>query len=303
MNFSTLLHQIVEEAKLEKKRGTVADYIPELKKVAPSYFGIALIDIEKQQYHAGDSTVKFSIQSISKVFMLAKAFELTGKKIWDRIDVEPSGDPFNQLSLLEMEKGIPRNPFINPGAIVVCDILLSELKNPKLEMLDFIRSLAKDSSIDFNPKVADSEKKHGFGNYAAANLIKSFNNLNNAVEDVLDLYFNLCSIEMNCLQLAKSFFPFFNAGKCFDNQYQIEPRRIKRINAIMLTCGFYDQAGEFAFEVGLPGKSGVGGGIVAVLHGKFAVATWSPGLNEKGNSLLGMSALEKLTTKIEYSIF
>jgi len=277
MDFTALLSQIVEETKLVKKRGKIANYIPELEKVDPSHFGMALIDIEKQQYHAGDAHIKFSIQSISKVFMLSKAFELVGKNLWQRVGVEPSGDPFNQLSLLEMEKGVPRNPFINPGAIVICDILLTELENPKKEMLDFIKDLAKDHSIDFNLKVVESERKHGFLNYAAANLIKSFGNLNNTVEDVLDLYFHLCSIEMNCLQLAMAFFPLFNAGKCSEGHYQIEPRKIKRINAIMLTCGFYDQAGEFAFEVGLPGKSGVGGGIIAVLPQKFAIATWSPG--------------------------
>ena len=163
--------------------------------------------------------------------------------------------------------------------------------------------MANDQSINFNYKVAESERATGFNNYAAANLLKSYHNLDNNVEDVLDFYFHQCSIEMNCEQLANAFFMFANHGKCMQNKERLTPSRAKRLNAIMLTCGFYDEAGEFAFEVGLPGKSGVGGGIVALLPNNFTIAVWSPGLNEKGNSLLGMKALEQFTTKTKLSIF
>lgn len=303
MDYQAILDSIKNDVVESPDKGKVASYIPELGKVDGKKFGISLIDISGNSYGTGDYNELFSIQSISKVFALLKAFQLIGVELWQRVGVEPSGDPFNQLSLLELENGIPRNPCINPGAIVVCDVLVSALSNPKEELLHLIRDLAKDKTIDFDLKVAQSEKDTGFGNYAAANLIKSFGNLTNDVDTVLDLYFHLCSIEMNCSQLAMAFFPFFNDGKCSEGNFYLDSRRVKRINAIMQTCGFYDQAGEFAFEVGLPGKSGVGGGIVAILPGEFSVVAWSPGLNIKGNSTLGMLALEKLTTKIGHSIF
>jgi glutaminase len=228
---------------------------------------------------------------------------IIGETLWERVNVEPSGDPFNHLSLLEMENGVPRNPLINPGALVVADILVSLLDNPKQEFLAFVRKLADDNSIHFDEEVAHSEKITGFRNYAAANLLKSYGNLVNDVDTVLDFYFHQCSLTMNCAQLANTFFMFINHGKCKREISHLTTRQVKRVNSLMLTCGFYDEAGEFAFEVGLPGKSGVGGGIVALLPNKFCVATWSPGLNDKGNSKLGMLALEKLTTQTELSIF
>ncbi|MBT8301951.1 MAG: glutaminase A, partial [Maribacter sp.] len=217
--------------------------------------------------------------------------------------VEPSGDPFNHLSLLEFENGIPRNPFINAGAIVVADILVSHLKNPKEDFLAFIHELTNDTSITYNEKIAQSEKDTGFRNIAAANLLKSYGNLLNDVDTVLDFYFHQCSIEMNCEQLSDAFFIFMNHGNCQNGKTFLNINQVKRVNALMLTCGFYDEAGEFAFEVGLPGKSGVGGGIAAVLPNEFTVVTWSPGLNAKGNSELGMKALEQLTTQTSQSIF
>ncbi len=231
------------------------------------------------------------------------AFRLLGNDLWKRVDVEPSGDPFNHLSLLELENGIPRNPLINAGAIVIADILVSELKSPKEELLNYVRKICGDASITFDEAVAQSEKRTGFKNYAAAHLIKSYGNLKNDIEEVLDFYFHQCSLRMSCEQLVKVFYIFANRGNCLQNNSYLSLAQVKRINAIMLTCGFYDEAGEFAFEVGLPGKSGVGGGIVALLPEKFCVATWSPGLNAKGNSKLGMEALEKLTTETGLSIF
>jgi len=211
--------------------------------------------------------------------------------------------PFNHLSLLEQENGIPRNPFINAGAIVISDILLTHLKNPKKDFLAYIRNIANDQTINYDEKIALSEKNTGYRNYAAANLIKSYGNIKNDVNDVLEFYFLQCSLKMSCKQLTNAFYIFTNRGMCTRGKTFLTINQIKRINAIMLTCGFYDEAGEFAFEVGLPGKSGVGGGIVALLPNKFCVATWSPGLNKKGNSKLGMLALEQLTTATGLSIF
>lgn len=302
-DYQTILNTINANCSLSLDRGKVATYIPELAKVDDSNFGIHLVDINQTNYQCGNSNTLFSIQSVSKVLSLTKVIELIGDDLWKRLDVEPSGDPFNHLSLLEMENGIPRNPFINAGAIVVADILVSHLENPKEDFLRFVRNLTNDKSINYNTDVASSEKATGFRNYAAANLLKSYENLSNDVETVLDFYFHQCSIEMTCEQLTKAFYIFMNGGNCQRGKSHLTLSQVKRINALMLTCGFYDEAGEFAFEVGLPGKSGVGGGIVALLPGQFCVATWSPGLNAKGNSKLGMEALEKLTTLSSQSIF
>lgn len=302
-DFQRVLDTINETANNAVERGTIANYIPELAKIDMQKFGIHLIDIGQHHFSAGKGAERFSIQSISKVLTLSMALGLIGENIWKRIDVEPSGDPFNHLSLLELENGIPRNPLINPGAIVVADILVSQLADPKKEFLAFVRNIANDDSIDYDEDVAQSERRTGFRNYAAANLLKSYGNLKNDVDIVLDFYFHQCSLSMSCEQLANTFFMFINRGNCRRGNTFLTMGQVKRINALMLTCGFYDESGEFAFEVGLPGKSGVGGGIVALLPNKFCVATWSPGLNKKGNSKLGMLALERLTTETELSIF
>lgn len=303
LDYQAILEEIYSSLKKTEDTGEVASYIPELAKIPKDKLGIHLQLITGEDYAVGDALEKFSIQSISKVFSLSKAFQLVGNKILTRVDVEPSGNPFNHLSLLELENGIPRNPLINSGAIVVADILLSNLKNPKEDFLNFVRELAHDDSISYNEKVAESERETGFNNFAAANLLKSFGNLENDVDDVLDFYFHQCSIMMNCKQLTNAFFVYANRGKCLKNVLHLTPSQVKRINAIMLTCGFYDEAGEFAFEVGLPGKSGVGGGIVALLPHCFTIATWAPALNPQGNSYLGMQALEQFTTKTKLSIF
>ncbi|MDD7885695.1 glutaminase [Flavivirga sp. 57AJ16] len=302
-DFQAILEGLYREAMNASDKGTVASYIPELAYIDKNNFGIHLKTADGKDYGAGDYKKVFSIQSISKVLALSKAMELIGENIWKRVDVEPSGHPFNQLALLEIENGIPRNPLINSGALVIADILVSNLQNPKEDFLNYIRDLSGDDTINFNTDVAHSEKVTGFKNYAAANLLKSFKNLNNPVDDVLDFYFHQCAIEMSCQQLTKAFFFLSNKGNCLSNKIRLTKTQAKRINAMMLTCGFYDEAGEFAFEVGLPGKSGVGGGIVALLPDNFVIATWSPGLNIKGNSLLGMKTLEKFTTKTKLSIF
>jgi glutaminase len=303
LDYQAILEEIHESLKNVENTGEVAAYIPELANVSKDKFGIHLQLITGDNYAVGDASEKLSIQSISKVLSLTKAFQLVGNDLWDRMDVEPSGNPFNHLSLLELENGIPRNPLINSGAIVVADILLSHLKNPKEDFLNFVRETSHDETISYDEKVAESERLTGYNNYAAANLLKSYGNLHNNVEDVLDFYFHQCSILMDCRQLTNAFFVFANKGKCIKNRQHLTPSQVKRINALMLTCGFYDEAGEFAFEVGLPGKSGVGGGIVALLPHCFTIATWAPALNPQGNSYLGMQALEQFTTKTKLSIF
>ena len=304
INYQQILDEIRRDVSPFSDEGKVADFIPELALVNPAKFGIHLITTEGERFSIGDADEKFSIQSISKVLSLSLAFMFLGEKIWERVGVEPSGNAFNSLIQLEYEQGKPRNPFINVGALVVADMLVSNLAEPKKDFLEFVRNLADCPEIDFNYKVAQSEKSHGFRNAALANLLKSFGNLENDVEQVLDFYFHQCSIEMTCRELAYSFLFFANEGKTLHKDEQILTQsQIKRLNALMQTCGFYDESGEFAYEVGLPGKSGIGGGIVAVHPKKYSVATWSPRLNEKGNSVLGMRSLELLTTKTGMSIF
>jgi glutaminase len=304
MNYQAILNEIQKETNTSDFDGEVASYIPELAKVNGNKFGMHLHCINNGHYSFGDSNEKFSIQSISKVLSLSLAFELIGDKIWERVDVEPSGDPFNSLTQLEYENGIPRNPLINSGALVISDILVTHLENPKADFLAFVRKLGNNSTINYDDAVAKSEKKWGFRNAALINLMKSFGNIDNKTKKVLDFYFYQCSLSMNCKELAETFMLFANQGKIMATGEQIiSPSRTKRINAIMQTCGFYDEAGEFTFRVGLPGKSGVGGGIVAVHPNQYSVAVWGPKLNPKGNSAIGMTTLELLTTKTGYSIF
>jgi glutaminase len=304
MDYQKIVDDLNHKYKYAANNGKVAKYIPELKKIDPNKFGINLYTLSDQSFGAGNFQEKFSIQSISKVFALTLALNKVGEKLWKRIGVEPSGDPFNSLVQLEFEKGIPRNPFINSGALVVCDILISRSKDPKEELLTFVRKLANTNDIHFNKIVITSEKKYGFTNAAHVNLMKSFGNIKNNIDLVLDLYYHMCSIEMTCEELSRSFLLFANDGLMpFNNEQIISLSISKRINATMQLCGLYDEAGQFAFKVGLPGKSGVGGGIIAICPDQYCISTWSPKLNHKGNSIKGFKVLEDFTTITESSIF
>jgi glutaminase len=304
MDLQSILSEIQEEVKPFKEEGKVADYIPELGKISPDKYGVHICTLNGKNFSIGNANEKFSIQSITKVFAVSLAFSLEGENMWKRVGVEPSGTSFNSLVQLEVENGIPRNPFINAGAIVVADILVDHLKDPVKDYLEFIRKITDIPDIDYNPQVARSEMEFGFRNAALVNFMKSFNNIRNDVNTVLNLYFHMCSIEMSCAELASAFLLYANRGRLLKNNEKIlNGSQIKRINALMQTCGFYDETGEFSFKVGLPGKSGVGGGIAAILPGEYSVVVWSPRLNKKGNSVLGMKTLELLTTKSGLSIF
>lgn len=284
--------------------GRQASYIPALARVNPDRFGICLLTTDGKEAELGDVGERFSIQSVTKVFSLAMALSFRGEALWRRVGKEPSGSAFNSLIQLELDHGIPRNPFINAGAIVVADVLLSELKDPEADYLDFIRRLSGDPTVDYDREVAASERSTGYLNAAIANMLKYYGNLNNDIEEVLHFYFLQCAVEMDCRQLARAFLPFADRHREFSfGNVSLTYSQVKRINAIMQTCGFYNDAGEYSYLVGLPGKSGVGGGIAAVYPGRYAVATWSPRLNEKGNSVMGMKALELLTTYTRESIF
>ncbi|AHG84339.1 Glutaminase [Bibersteinia trehalosi USDA-ARS-USMARC-189] len=304
MNYQTIISTIYQRIRAEENGGELAMYIPELANISPDKFGVAYFDLKDSTIGVGDYQEKFSIQSIVKVLSLVFAYKHLGDSIWKRVNVEPSGTSFNSLLQLETDCGIPRNPFINAGAIVICDILLSLFENPKQAFLDFVRDLANNSNIHYSEKVAESEKAVGYRNFALCYYIKSFGNIQNDPNEVLDFYFHICSIEMSCEEIAYAFSFLANDGvKLHDNQQVLNKSQIKRTNALMQTCGFYDESGEFAFRVGLPGKSGVGGGIVAIMPNHHCITVWSPKLNEKGNSYRGMKFLEEFTTQTKISVF
>lgn len=304
MDFQKVLNEIYEEVNAEGIHGKVASYIPELASVDASKFGICLVTPDGDSFGVGDFEEKFSIQSISKVFSLVLSIIRSDNKIWERVGREPSGTPFNSLVQLESENGIPRNPFINSGALVVTDFLVSETELAAQAILDFIIQEIGVGGIHFNEAVAQSEIIKGDRNRALSYFMKSFDNFDNEVDKVIKEYCYQCSIEMSCKELAQAFLLFTNKGRSiYTDKQLLTLSQTKRISALMETCGCYDQAGDFAFKVGLPVKSGVGGGIAAVLPDKFSVVVWSPELNEKGNSAKGFKALELLTTKLGCSLY
>lgn len=304
MDCQHIITRIGEALEQKPLEGKVASYIPELAGIDPRKFGVYLQTTQGKRYAYGDADEAFSVQSIAKVFLLVLAYQLEGEELWERVDVEPSGTSFNSLMQLEYEQGIPRNPMINAGALVLCDVLFSRLEDPKTEMLDFIRKLGNNPDIHYSEKIAMSEQSKGFRNYALANYLKSLGNLKHDIEAVTDFYFHTCSIEMNCRELAQSFMFLANKGvEPQSGETLMREPATRRINAIMQTCGFYDEAGEFAYRVGLPGKSGVGGGIVALKPNEYVISVWSPPLNERGNSQRGMEFLEAFTSEADSSIF
>lgn len=300
-----LLSHILYQVRPLIGKGKVADYIPALACISNDKLGIAIYTNDGEVIKAGDADEAFSIQSISKALSLTLAMQLyQPDEIWSRVGKEPSGQAFNSMIQLEVEQGIPRNPFINAGAIVVADMLQSRLAAPRQRLLDFTRKLSGDTHIVYDKVVAASEMQHSDRNAAIAYLMRSFGNFDNEVIPVLNNYFHACALKMSCVDLAKTFSYLANKGQSVHTGKQIiQPNQTKRLNALLATCGLYDGAGEFAFRVGMPGKSGVGGGIVAVIPGEMSIAVWSPELDKSGNSLAGTAALEMLSTELGRSIF
>ena len=305
-DLQALVDGIHTEIVAQSERGKVADYIPELAAVDARNFGIAVTTVDGREFVAGEADTAFSIQSVSKVFTLTMALGMFGDRLWNRVGREPSGTPFNSIVQLEREAGKPRNPFINAGAIAVADVLLGghQPKEAIGEIVQFVRFLAGDDSIVIDQRVARSETETGFRNFALAQFMRSFGKLDHPAEHVLGVYFHHCALAMTCRQLSHAGL-FLAAGgrNPATGRTVVSSDRARRINALMLMCGHYDGSGDFAYRVGLPGKSGVGGGILVVAPGKASVAVWSPGLNENGNSLLGSLALEMLAQRTGWSIF
>jgi len=311
MDFQPVLDEIVATLRPQIEQGCpggkVASYIPALARIDARQFGIALRTCDGREAGAGDFETPFSIQSVSKLFTLTLAMQRMGDALWERIGREPSGNPFNSLVQLENEQGKPRNPFINAGAIAVADRLVSQAKasggSAKADILALMANLCGEP-IAFDDEVAQSEADTGFRNIALANYMKSFGVIENPAELTLGVYFHQCAIAMSCRQLALAGRFLAHSGRNPSTGFLVVPaERARRINAVMLTCGHYDGSGEFAYRVGLPGKSGVGGGILAIAPGKASIAVWSPGLDANGNSRLGRDALEILSKRMGWSIF
>lgn len=298
----SLLDEIAEAAKTNPDKGQVARYIPELAGIDPDQFGIAIAMADGTVFCAGDADIPFSIQSVSKVFALALALGRVGDQIWRRVGREPSGLSFDSILLLEREDGIPRNPFINAGALVTTDTYLSGFspKESLGELLRFIRAAADDDDIHINDHVAKSEIATGHRNFSLAHYLASHGNLHASVDKVLGTYCHQCAVEMTCRQLALAGRFLIDAPTM---PALVSKERRRRINALMMTCGHYDGSGDFAFRVGMPGKSGVGGGILVISPGRAAIAVWSPGLNRYGNSKLGTEAMEAFARRTGWSVF
>ena len=299
MDLQAILDDVAAEAAATPDRGRVATYIPELASVDPGRFGIAAALPDGTVLRAGDADVAFSIQSISKVFTLALALGRVGDALWSRVGREPSGQPFNSILQLERERGVPRNPFINAGALAVTDVLLQGAGPDAAvaEVLAFLRERTG-RDVAYDPAVAASEAAHGDRNLALAHFMAAHGNLRAPAPAVCGAYFRHCAVALSCADLARAgLFLSGAADAC------VSDARRRRILALMMTCGHYDASGEFAFSVGLPGKSGVGGGILVIVPGRASVAVWSPGLNANGNSKLGTEAMERLAARTGWSVF
>ena len=304
VDYQAVVDSIHAEVRPLLGQGRVASYIPELAKVRGDQFGMAVVTLDGTVHACGEARTGFSIQSVSKLFSLTLAFQCVGDALWERVGREPSGTAFNSLVQLETEQGKPRNPFINAGALVVTDVLCSRFVNPETALVEFVRRLSGNATIQYDDRVARSELASGFRNRAMANFMRSFGNLVNPVEDVMEAYCRHCAIRMDAVDLARAVAFLANGGvNPWTGERIVDESSAKRLSALMLTCGTYDAAGDFAYRVGIPCKSGVGGGIVGHIPGRLGVCVWSPELEPSGNSLAGSHALERFTTLTGQSLF
>lgn len=303
VDYQGILAQVLADIEPDIGRGQVATHIPALGSVDPNQFGMAVADVDGNVTGVGACEVPFSAQSVTKVFALALVIASEEGNLWSRVGREPSGSAYNSLVQLEHENGIPRNPFINAGALVTTDRLLSLTGDARGAVLEFLQHESDNPLVDFDLGVAGSELEHGARNAALGYFMASHGNMENPVPEVLEHYFWQCSIRASSRDLALAGGFLARRGLRRDGSRLITGNDAKRINAIMLTCGTYDAAGDFAYGVGLPGKSGVGGGILAIVPGECAVCVWSPSLDARGNSVAGVAALNRFTTLTGLSVF
>ena len=303
-DYPAVLAQIQTEIQPLLGQGRVASYIPELAKVRGDQFGMAVVTLDGAVSTCGDARVAFSIQSVSKLFALTLAYQCVGDALWQRVGREPSGNPFNSLVQLESEQGKPRNPFINAGALVVTDVLCTRFVNPETALVEFVRRLSGNATLQYDDRVARSEMATAERNRAMGHFMRSFGNLHNPVDEVIAAYCRHCAIRMDAVDLARAVAFLAHGGvNPWNGERVVNASTAKRLSALMLTCGTYDAAGDFAFRVGIPAKSGVGGGIVGHIPGQLGVCVWSPELEPSGNSLAGSYALERFTTLTGQSLF
>lgn len=303
MRIETALRRAQEEAAPDVGRGRVADYIPGLAGVDPHQFGMAVASVDGGVHTVGDAEVPFSVQSIAKVFTLALVQARDGERMWERVQREPSGNPFNSLLQLDQEAGRPRNPFINAGALVVTDRLHALTGDACATLRDLLRRECGRDDVGSDPEVARSELEAGHRNFALAHLLASYGNLECPVGEVIEQYVDQCALSMSCRELALAGLFLARDGLLSDGTRLLSDRQTKRINAVMLTCGTYDSAGDFAYRIGLPAKSGVGGGILAVIPDRGVACVWSPALGATGSSAAGLTALEAFTTYSDWTVF
>ncbi|WP_417449417.1 glutaminase [Kordiimonas sp.] len=304
MDYQAVLDYIREAVEPAFGKGRVADYIPALASVPPRKFGMAIQLPDGRNFTTGDAAEPFSIQSISKLFVLQLVMSHLGDMVWTRVGKEPSGDRFNSMIKLEMEHGVPRNPFINPGALATLDLLMSLKGDTKQRLRDYLRYLSMNDTVQADPVVAQSEFEHAHLNRAMAHLMKGYDNIHMDVDELMETYCHQCAMTMSCVDLARAGLPLAMGGYSpLHEESVISTSQAKRINAVMLTCGTYDSVGSFAYRVGLPAKSGVGGGILAVVPGKMSICVWAPELDAFGNSYVGAAALEMFTSLTHTSIF
>jgi glutaminase len=306
MDYQSLVNDVLGDVSAYRGQGTVAPHIPALAKADPTKLGIALALADGSVFVAGDADQDFSIQSISFVFALPIALRHLTSSLWNYVGREPSGLPVNSIVQLELEKGHPRNPLINAGAIVVCDRLMGTRGADQAaeEFCDFLSERCRTPGLSIDESLAMSDSQAGAFNRSIANLLAYFGNLDNPVDEVLSLYYRQCSVAMNCRQLAQaSLFLAFDGTDPRTGDVVVIPSRARRINALMMTSGHYDSSGDFAFRVGLPGKSSASGGIIAVVPRTGAICVWSPGLNASGISLVGALVLERLVERTGWSVF
>jgi len=297
------LQRAQEAAAPEVGRGQLATYIPSLANVDPHQFGMAIASCDGEVHVIGDADVPFSVQSISKVFTLALVIAAEGEEIWKRVGREPSGNPFNSFLQLDQEAGRPRNPFINAGALVVTDRLQALSGDASGTLRDLMRRESGRSTVESDPTVAQSELEAGHRTLAVAHLLASYGNLESTVDEVIAQYVEQCALSMTCRELALAGLFLARDGVLSDGTPLLSARETKRVNAVMLTCGTYDSAGEFAYRVGVPAKSGVGGGILAVIPDRGVACVWSPALGPSGSSAAGLAALDAFTTYSDWTVF
>jgi len=307
MDYQALVDEVLADVSAYKGQGKVASYIPALAEADPNKLGLALVLEDGSSFAAGDGDEAFSIQSISYVFALCLALHHVKASLWNYVGREPAGSPVNSIIQLEMEKGHPRNPMTSAGALVVCDQLIQAAGGADAavgEVLGFLRERCGDDKVVIDERIAMSESRAGAFNRSLAHFIAAFGNLKSPVDEVLSAYYRQCSVAMSCRQLAQAahFLAFDGVDRRTGDAVTIASRS-RRINALMLTCGHYDNSGDFAFRVGLPGKSAMSGGILAIIPGIGAACAWSPGLNSAGTSLAGAMALERLAEKSGWSVF